>query len=211
MSLLLAAVCTVGLALSVSPEQKIEKEQASQAREAAKLAESPSVENEESSGLVSMRVRPVGELLWIFVGAAFAVSAMILPGVSGSFILLLLGVYFHVLTAIGAREIVTLGVFAAGLGIGLLLIVRLMKVALAKAYNPTIAFMIGLMLGSLYSIWPFQRYESVGEVKVYLGPVLPGAGTEDLVLTIGTSVIGAVIIGIFIVLDRRVGGERSLV
>ena len=209
--MLLAAVCTIGLALSVSPEKKVQKEQASQARAAAEMGDAQASDESDEVALVSMTVRPIGELVWIFVGGAFAVSAMILPGVSGSFILLLLGVYFQVLTAIGGREVVTLGVLAAGLGLGLLLIVRLMKLALAKAYNPTIAFMIGLMLGSLYSIWPFQSYELVGNVKVYLGPVMPGAGVEDVGLTVGATLVGALIIAGFIAVDRKVGGERSLV
>ncbi len=207
---LLAVVCTISLTMSVSPAEKVEKEASSQARHAAELVGGVVSADQAATGFVSMRVLPLKELAWLFFAAACAISAMILPGISGSFILLLLGVYFQVLGAITNREVVTLAVFALGMGGGLLVFVRLMKAALNKVYNPTIAFMVGLMVGSLYSIWPFQRFEMVGEVAVYTSPELPAGFSGDVLLACVTILVGAGLIGLFIRLDRQLGGERTL-
>ena len=90
---------------------------------------------------------------------------MILPGISGAFILLLLSRYETILTNIrsfvhmelNAQVLTTLVVFSVGCGTGLLVFSRLLQKLLALHRDPTIAVLCGLMLGSLYRLWPFQR------------------------------------------------------
>jgi len=98
-----------------------------------------------------------GELWMLFVGGFIAISAMILPGISGSFILLLLGLYATFLNVIETLDIVGLCVIAAGCLSGLLLFSRFLSWLLAKWYTNTLAVMLGFLLGSLYVTWPWKH------------------------------------------------------
>ncbi len=94
-------------------------------------------------------------LVAVFFAAALAICAMILPGVSGAFILLILGMYTPIFEAIDARNMSVIVVFALGAGIGLGSFALLLKSLLAKAHDATMAALVGLMLGSLRSLWPW--------------------------------------------------------
>lgn len=100
-------------------------------------------------------------LWYIFLSGSIAICAMILPGISGSFILVLLGSYSVVLNAIHEREISIILTFAAGAIIGLLSFARLLKVMFAKYHDITIALLSGFLLGSLNKIWPWKRVDEV--------------------------------------------------
>ena len=93
---------------------------------------------------------------WLFLGGSLAICAMILPGLSGSFILLMLGLYEPVLQAIKGFDIVVMLWFAAGCGVGLLSFVRVLKFLLQRFYQPVLAFLAGLLLASLTVIWPWK-------------------------------------------------------
>jgi putative membrane protein len=94
--------------------------------------------------------------LWtFFVAGAIAICAMILPGISGSFLLVLMGMYGAVLAAVTERDIVTLGVFVAGAVIGLALFSQLLHVALKRYHDVVLAALIGLMAGSVRVLWPW--------------------------------------------------------
>lgn len=113
------------------------------------------------------------ESWFIFVSGALAICAMILPGISGSFILLLLGMYQFVLEAVNERDIVTLGIFAAGCLIGLLSFARLLSFLFKRFHDITVALMAGFLLGSLNEIWPWKktlqyRENSKGEMVPFL-------------------------------------------
>ncbi len=95
-------------------------------------------------------------LPFLFVCGAIAISAMLLPGVSGSFLLLILGQYTRVLDAIHERDIVVIIVFGAGCAVGLLGFSRLLRYLLTRFRNITLAALCGLMVGSLRKIWPFK-------------------------------------------------------
>lgn len=95
-------------------------------------------------------------LPFLFVSGAIAICAMLLPGISGSFLLLILGQYTRVLDAIHARELVVIAVFGAGCAIGLLSFSRVLQWLLTHKRNPTLAALCGLMVGSLRKIWPFE-------------------------------------------------------
>ncbi len=98
--------------------------------------------------------------LTIFIGGAVAICAMVLPGISGSFLLLLLGLYSTVLGAAKGFDIEILAVFAAGALVGLLTFSRLLSALLKKWHNETLTFLTGLMLGTLGKIWPWKIAES---------------------------------------------------
>ena len=91
--------------------------------------------------------------LTLFLCGAVAICAMILPGISGSFILLILGQYEFILEAVHARDFVSLFFVAAGCGIGIMVFSRLLSALLRQAYEVTIAALTGFMIGSIRLIW----------------------------------------------------------
>lgn len=98
---------------------------------------------------------------YIFLSGAIAICAMILPGISGSFILVLLGSYALVLEAIHERNLTIIAIFGAGAATGLLAFSRLLKLMFAKFHNVTVAVLSGFLLGSLNKIWPWKSVEEV--------------------------------------------------
>ncbi len=92
----------------------------------------------------------------IFLSGAFAICAMILPGISGSFILLVLGMYAFILEAVQGLNFSVLTVFVAGCGIGLLSFSRLLSYLLDKYTSLTLALLTGFLLGALYKVWPWK-------------------------------------------------------
>tara|TARA_B100001059_G_scaffold229939_1_gene263345 strand:- start:476 stop:1399 length:924 start_codon:yes stop_codon:yes gene_type:complete len=93
----------------------------------------------------------------VFLGGCIAICAMILPGISGSFILLLLGLYSGVLHAVKTADLGLLGLFALGCVVGLLSFSRLLSWLLSHARNVTLAFLTGLLVGSLNKVWPWKQ------------------------------------------------------
>lgn len=95
---------------------------------------------------------------WFLVlSGALAICAMILPGVSGAFILVLLGKYEFVLQAVTSGDYASLMFIAIGAGIGILTFARLLGWLFQKHHNGTVAVLIGLMIGSLRKIWPWKE------------------------------------------------------
>ena len=110
-------------------------------------------------------VSAVSPSLWaVAPAAALAVCALVLPGVSGSFILVTLGMYQPTLQAVNDLNFAYLGVFVAGAAIGLALFVRVLQHLLSNFHRVTLAIMTGLMAGSLRALWPWQ-----GEGRELLG------------------------------------------
>lgn len=102
----------------------------------------------------------VGQLsepaLWtFFVAGAIAICAMILPGVSGSFLLVIMGMYAPLLAAVTDRDFVSLGVFMLGAVVGLALFSQALHLALQRWHDPVMAVLIGLMAGSIRVLWPW--------------------------------------------------------
>lgn len=94
--------------------------------------------------------------LWAFLGAgAIAIVAMILPGISGSFLLVLMGMYGPVLGAVTDRDLAALGVFFIGAVIGLALFSQVLDRALNNHHDLVLASLIGLMAGSMRVLWPW--------------------------------------------------------
>ncbi|MDR2286522.1 MAG: DUF368 domain-containing protein [Prevotellaceae bacterium] len=110
--------------------------------------------------------------LWfVFLSGVIAICAMILPGISGSFILLLLGKYKYILAALDRVDIPVLMVFAAGAVIGIISFSHFLSWLLKKYKFLTIAFLAGIMFGSLNKIWPWkQTVESITDSH---GQIIP--------------------------------------
>jgi putative membrane protein len=107
--------------------------------------------------LVSMPVLEArGSLPFLFVCGAIAICAMVLPGVSGSYLLKALGQYEVVLKAVRDHDFVIAGVFMAGIVVGITSFVRVLAWLLRRHEGATLAALTGLMVGSLRSVWPFQ-------------------------------------------------------
>lgn len=93
----------------------------------------------------------------VFAAGALAATAWILPGVSGSFVLLMLGVYQPLLQALKALELATVGTFLAGVGIGLLAFSKLLAWLLEKWRAQVLALLTGVLAGSLTQVWPWRH------------------------------------------------------
>ncbi|WP_145281787.1 DUF368 domain-containing protein [Rosistilla oblonga] len=104
-------------------------------------------------------------LLYLFFSGVIAITAMILPGISGSFVLVLLGVYHHVIGLVKAlprgeltlEGLIQIIVFASGCAIGLAAFSRVLRWLLEHYQNVTFACLLGLMIGSLKRVWPLQQ------------------------------------------------------
>lgn len=97
------------------------------------------------------------EWWFIFICGAIAICAMILPGISGSFILVLLGKYFFIMEAVKTLNIKVMLIFAAGAFIGITTFSRVLSYALKNFRNITLAVLTGFMLGSLNKVWPWKE------------------------------------------------------
>lgn len=143
--------------------------------------------------------------LTLFFAGAIAICAMILPGISGSFILLLLGLYATVLGAVKSLDLAVLAVFAAGCLVGLLSFARLLSWMLSHWRDLTLAFLTGLMLGSLNKVWPWKetiswRVDSKGEqVPLLQNNLLPAhfadiSGQDPQLLLAVALAIGGIVL-----------------
>jgi len=117
---------------------------------------------------------------FIFLSGAIAICAMILPGISGSFILVLLGMYKFILGSISELNLPVIGVFLVGAVVGIVSFSNVLSWLLKKFYNPTIALLCGFMIGSLNKVWPWKQVletftDRHGEVRPLIEKnVLPG-------------------------------------
>lgn len=145
---------------------------------------------------------------YIVLSGAIAICAMILPGVSGSFILVLLGSYHMIIESIKDRDLVVIGLFGIGCLIGLMSFSKLLKYLFSKFKEVTIAVLTGFMIGSLYKIWPWKNafgdpivIHSDGKEDYMMQNVLPEAfkGEAQLGVAIACMVGGLLLI---VLLDR---------
>ena len=123
----------------------------------------------------------------VALAAAFAVCALVVPGVSGSFILLAVGMYAPTLAAVNERDLVYLGVFILGAMIGLGLFVSVLQWLLVHRRRVMLAMMTGLMLGSLRALWPWQEGGTVQ-------PPGPDALPVLLLVLLGAAAVGGVLL-----------------
>ncbi|MCY4512454.1 MAG: DUF368 domain-containing protein [Bdellovibrionales bacterium] len=96
-------------------------------------------------------------LFWIFPAGALVALALVVPGLSGSYLLILLGLYHYILTAFRDLNMFIIGVFIIGAFIGLISMARGMKFFLHRFPSETLSVILGLIVGSLYILWPFSE------------------------------------------------------
>lgn len=170
----IGAGLTVGVTIGVDPVAKAESKSVNykERLEAQAPGSHPSVNDREGRSRADLsQVEKLtwtskytkGEILMAAVSGAIAISAMVLPGISGSLILILLGQYMMVIQAVSnlknllLDDIVFLAVMSLGMLVGLVMTARVVKWALATIHDQTMGFLTGLILGSLFVLWPFRE------------------------------------------------------
>nr|WP_283104215.1 DUF368 domain-containing protein [Shewanella gelidimarina] len=153
----------------------------------------------------------------VFIGGCIAITAMILPGISGSFILLLLGLYTSVMGAVKSFDLAIMATFAAGAATGLLSFSHVLSLLLRKYHDATLVFLTGLMLGTLGKIWPWKevlsfRENSKGEMVPLDERILSPLQYEQVTgqASLLTYAVIAMLAGILVVwsLERFANRER---
>lgn len=145
------------------------------------------------TGLPQGEVSNPGPIL-IFFSAAIAICALVLPGISGSFLLLTIGMYSATIGALNDRDLQYLLIFALGALLGLASFVSLLKYLLNQRARPTLVLLAGLMLGSLRALWPWQ-----GEDRELLSPY----SSELIALLLFLA--GALIVAFLVKVEERLG------
>lgn len=149
-------------------------------------------------GIGQGQVREDPSALVFFGAGALAICAMILPGISGSLILLMLGMYAPVLAAVTDREFGTITVFALGAVVGLAFFSQLLYWLLEHHHDNVLAALIGLMAGSMRILWPWP--DGVGSAEI-------GGPGDDWIPVFGAMILGAIIV----TLISRLAVSRELV
>lgn len=140
--------------------------------------------------------------LWAYPAAgAIAICAMILPGISGSFLLVMMGMYQPVLAAVANRDWGIVAIFALGCVVGLALFSQVLHWALHHHYDLVMAALIGLMLGSLRVLWPWPG----GAASTDLG-----APTDFIAITVGLAVAACALVIGFNELAKRLEHRSTL-
>ena len=151
------------------------------------------------------RISPVenpDSMFYIFISGVIAISAMVLPGVSGSYILLLMGSYTLILKALNELNLTVVLVFSFGCLIGLLSFARLLSKLLKSYKDITIAVLTGFLIGSIDKVWPWKivvttRVDSSGETVPFIEKsVMPYyfEGDPKILLALILSVVGFYIV-----------------
>ena len=141
------------------------------------------------------------DLWFIFLCGIVAICAMILPGISGAFILLILGKYEYVTGALKnpflPQNLIVIVVFCIGCAIGLLGFSRVLNYLLQKFHNLTLAFLTGLIAGSMQKIWPWKEIIDTQVIRgkthvIWGGPIMPPAVNQEFFIAAGLAVLGFV-------------------
>ncbi len=139
----------------------------------------------------------------LVAGGALAICAMILPGVSGSFLLLLVGLYEVVLSAVDQRDLVTIGLVGLGAVVGLAAFSTLLHWLLDHHRKPVMAVLLGLMVGSLRVLWPWPAgEEGVGDTRL-------GAPDEQVLGALALGVLAAAVVIVVARVARRGTDDRA--
>lgn len=164
-------------------------------------------------GLGRADVEPA--LWYVFICGAIAISAMILPGISGAFILLMLGLYFHVLDKVHAltrdrdfSAVLPLVVLVLGIVVGIVAFSRLLNYLLKNHHDLTMASLVGLLAGSLRVLWPFKEgVAGEGGRVEFMANKLPELSHPGLWGTVATFVAGIVVVAGLDLVGRKYGED----
>lgn len=148
---------------------------------------------------------------FLMLSGALAICAMILPGISGAFILVLLGKYEYVLGAVNDRDFVTIAFVGMGTVIGILSFAQVLGWLFKKYHDLTIAFLTGLMIGSLRKIWPWKADALAVIEEEVSANVLPqltvnGAFNTEVAIAAGLAIVGFALV---IVLERVANQDET--
>lgn len=137
-----------------------------------------------------------------FFAGALAICAWILPAVSGSYMLLVVGLYPAVMGAISTLAFDVLLVFAAGCALGLAAFVRVLRFLLARYYDALMSFLVGFMLGSVVNLWPWQATTAGSRLSGLMSPdgYASVIGPPYVAFTVLALITGFVLLWLF---DRR--------
>jgi len=204
MSVMAGLGLVLTLTFSVDPEQQL--------GDAKRKLEMKQAQVEHAAGN-ELGQADAKRIAFYFLCGAVAISAMVLPGVSGSFVLILMGAYFEVLQAVNARDSIVVLVFMAGCAAGLLLFTRLLKCVLSRWHDPTVAWLSGLMAGSLAALWPFRKFETVGDAnvgfeRVDLDWIIPPTDANTM-WTIIAFLVGSALVAAFIRYDQAKAQKKG--
>ncbi|MCP4670333.1 MAG: DUF368 domain-containing protein, partial [Desulfobacula sp.] len=159
----IGAAATIYVSYAVNPYDKVKKK--SQHYQAQYLKADHNIKKDEfKNEIFSFTGKyTYNEYAYALICGAIAISAMVLPGISGSLVLILMGEYFAIVSAISGLgtlnldNMVFLGCFSMGIVFGGLVFAKLVNMLLKRFYSSTMAFLAGLMTGSLYALWPFKK------------------------------------------------------
>jgi putative membrane protein len=135
-----------------------------------------------------------------FISGAIAICAMILPGISGSFLLIIMGKYEQIVNAVTQRDFIILGTVILGAVLGLALFSRLLSWLFRRHHDVVVAVLTGFMVGSLRKIWPWKetlttRINSKGiEVPLQEANILPTAFDQSVMIALLLCALGIVLI-----------------
>lgn len=141
-------------------------------------------------------VQTPDEPWFLFLSGALAICAMILPGISGAFILVLLGKYQYVLNAVNQRDVLTLFLVAAGAAVGIVTFAQFLGWLFKRYHDLTIAILTGLMLGSLRKVWPWKETLATiidrhgEEIPVAQMNILPVAWNGEVTMALILAIAG---------------------
>lgn len=147
---------------------------------------------------------------FLFLSGAIAINAMILPGISGAFVMVLLGKYHFLLDRLVNWDFVPILIMIFGAAVGLLTFVRVLRWLFNHYYDLTVAVLMGLILGALRRVWPWKEYVVDNGNIVGENNVLPQLFTAEVALAAVLMLVG---FGIVILLDHlasRTAQEQGL-
>ena len=198
LALIIATALIIAISMLDTDEKKIAKEE-------------QKILIEENEGIADADNNSILDYGYLILCGGVAMSTMIIPGVSGSFVLLMMGKYFDVLEAISSMNIAVLGSFALGAILGLLLFSRFLNLLLKNHHDITMGFLTGLVIGSLWAIWPFKELHSLssGEV-IMLSNIIPKSFGSNEIITVCTAVAGMLIVAGMIIIERRNKKEENI-
>ena len=148
-------------------------------------------------------------LIAVFLVASIAICALVVPGVSGSFFLLAVGMYTTTLRAVDERDLVYIAVFGLGAVVGLAVFVNILRYFLHTHRWWTLLIMAGLMLGSLRALWPWQSAAEVGADGEPHGAGGLLAPYDPVLAPVLLALAGAVVVLILVVIESRFAGKRT--
>lgn len=148
--------------------------------------------NLSQKGFFYILEKGIGKYIWIFFVASIAICAMILPGISGAYILVLFGEYQNILKALYEKQIDILFVFILGIVTGILSFVRLLKYLLQKYHSYTMAVLTGFLVGSLNKIFPGRYIDHKPE-------------TNEILIAIFIAFVGGILLFLLEKLSQKIG------